>query len=216
MIRLLLSDGHAPTREALRLGLAAATGLEVVGEAGTGDELLGHLGTAAPAVVLLDLTLPGPDAFALLPALRGQYPQVRVLARGEFTNEQYVARAFDLGAHGYILKSAHLTELAHGVGTVAAGRPFLCAAIGLALLNRLYTGTPADGEAARLALGLSKREMEVLGLVAEGLTNAEIATKLFTSKRTVETHRQNIMDKTQTRNTAALIRLAATQGLLPE
>ena len=216
MIRLLLSDGNAPTREALRFGLAPAGGIELVGEAGHGDELLQLLSTAAPTVVLLDLSLPGPDAFALLPALRGQYPQVRVLARGELTNEQYVARAFDLGAHGYVLKTIQTTELVHGLSTVAAGRPFLCSAIGLALLNRLYTGSPADGDAARLALGLSKREMEVLSLVAAGLTNAEIATKLFTSKRTVETHRQNIMDKTQTRNTAALIRLAAIQGLLPE
>jgi DNA-binding NarL/FixJ family response regulator len=216
MIRLLLSDGHAPTREVLRLGLAAAPGLEVVGEAGTGDELLAQLGPAAPTVVLLDLNLPGPDALALLPALRGQYPLLRVLARGELSNEHYVARAFDLGAHGYILKSALASELAHGLATVASGRSFLCSAIGMALLGRLYTGTPADGDAARVALGLSKREMEVLGLVADGLTNAEIALKLFTSKRTVETHRQNIMDKTQTRNTAALIRLAASQGLLPE
>ncbi|MBF9141874.1 LuxR C-terminal-related transcriptional regulator [Hymenobacter properus] len=215
MIRLLLSDGHAPTREVLRLGLAAAPGLEVVGEAGDGDELLAQLSTASPSVVLLDLNLPGPDAMALLPALRGQYPQVRVLARGELTNEHYVTRAFDLGAHGYILKSAVPTELVHALATVASGRSFLCSAIGLALLGRLHASTPADGDAARAALGLSKREMEVLGLVAAGLTNAEIALKLFTSKRTVETHRQNIMDKTQTRNTAALIRLAASQGLLP-
>ncbi|MDO7854146.1 LuxR C-terminal-related transcriptional regulator [Hymenobacter convexus] len=216
MIRLLLSDGHAPTREVLRRGLAAAPGLDIVGEAGTGDELLAQLSTATPTVVLLDLNLPGPDALALLPALRGQYPQLRVLARGELTNEHYVARAFDLGAHGYVLKNAQSAELLHGLGTVAAGRPFLCSAIGVALLARHYASAPADGDAARVALGLSKREMEVLGLVAAGLTNAEIALKLFTSKRTVETHRQNIMDKTQSRNTAALIRLAASQGLLPE
>ncbi|MBJ6108746.1 response regulator transcription factor [Hymenobacter sp. BT523] len=216
MIRLLLTDGHAPVRAALRLGLVAAGSIEIVGEAGHGDELLALLATAAPTVVLLDLSLPGPDAFALLPALRGQYPQLRVLARGELTSEQYVARAFDLGSHGYVLKNALMPELVHGLAAVAAGRPFLCSAIGLALLGRLYTGTPADGDAARLALGLSKREMEVLSLVAEGFTNAEIAIKLFTSKRTVETHRQNIMEKTQTRNTAALIRLAAIQGLLPE
>ncbi|WP_310397462.1 response regulator transcription factor [Hymenobacter sp.] len=215
MIRLLLTDGHAPTREALRIG-AAAAGLEVVGEAGTGDELLAQLAATAPTVVLLDLSLPGPDAFALLPALREQYPLLRVLAHGELTNEHYVARAFDLGAHGYLLKSARSTELMHGLGTVAAGRPFLCSAIGLVLLGRLYAGSPAAGDTARATLGLSKREMEVLSLVAEGLTNAEIAVKLFTSKRTVETHRQNIMDKTQTRNTAALIKLAARQGLLPE
>ena len=216
MIRLLLTDGSAAAREELLIGLGAAASLLVVGQAGTGAELLAQLGTAVSTVVLLDLSLPGPDAFALLAAMREQYPELRVLARGEITNEQYVARAFDLGAHGYLLKSSQLSELVHGLGTVAAGRPFLCSAIGLVMLERLYAGSPAAGDAARASLGLSKREMEVLGLVAEGLTNAEIALKLFTSKRTVETHRQNIMDKTQTRNTAALIKLAARQGLLPE
>lgn len=216
MIRLLLTDGHPPTREALRTGLGVAADVEIVCEAGNGDDLLAQLADFVPTVVVLDLNLPGPDALALLPALRGQYPQLRVLARGELTNEQYVARAFDLGAHGYVLKSSQTSELVHGLRTVAAGRPFLCSAIGLALLGRFHSAAPAKNEAARAALGLSKREMEVLGLVAEGLTNAEIALKLFTSKRTVETHRQNIMDKTQTRNTAALIKLAARQGLLPE
>ena len=214
MIRLLLTDGHPPTREALRTGLGTAPGLMVVAEAGTGTELLAQLTTAAPTVVLLDLSLPGPDALALLPALREQYPQLRVLARGDLTNQHYVARAFDLGAHGYLTKTSNLPELVHGLTTVAAGRPFLCSAIGLALLSRYYAASPVASDAARTTLGLSKREMEVLSLVADGLTNAEIAGKLFTSKRTIETHRQNIMDKTQTRNTASLIKLAVRQGLL--
>jgi len=217
MIRLLLTDSDSSTRQALRIGLEAVVGLEVVGEVGSGAELLEAAAVLSPSVVLLDLSMPGPDTFAVLPALREQYPQLRIMARGELTNEHYIARAFDMGAHGYVLKSSLLSELLHGLSTVAAGRPFLCSAIGLALLGRLYIDKPApDGAAARVSLGLSKREMEVLSLVAEGLTNAEIAVRLFTSKRTIETHRQNIMEKTQTRNTAALIKLAARQGLLPE
>ena len=86
----------------------------------------------------------------------------------------------------------------------------------MALLRRLYIGSRAAGDVARATLGLSKREIEVLGLVADGLTHAEIADKLFPSKRIVETHRQNIMEKMQTRNTASLIKLAVRQGLLPE
>jgi DNA-binding NarL/FixJ family response regulator len=216
MIRLLLTEGNAAARAALRTSLAAAGGVSVVGEANNGTDLLAEVAVAAPTAVLLDLSLPGPDVLALLPALLGQYPELRVLAHGELLNEHYVARAFDLGAHGYLLKNALPNERLHGLQTVVAGRPFLCAPIGLALLARLYTGDAPSGDVARAALGLSKREIEVLGLVADGLTNAEIALRLFTSKRTIETHRQNIMDKTQTRNTAALIKLAVRQGLLPE
>ena len=216
MIRLLLTEGNPTARQELRLGLAAAAGLEVVAAVGTGPELLAALATAAPSVLLLDLALPGADAFGLLANLREQQPHLRIVARGELTNEHYVARTFDLGGHGYLLKTSLPSELVHALGTVAAGRPFLCSAIGLSLLARLYAGSLAQGDVARTALGLSKREMEVLALVSDGLTNAEIADKLFTSKRTVETHRQNIMDKTQTRNTAALIKMAARQGLLPE
>ena len=191
-------------------------GLLVVGEAGTGDELLAQLASTAPTVVLLDLGLPGPEVFALLPVLCGQHPQLRILACGNLTNEQYVARSFDLGGHGYLTKTSPLPELVHALSTVAAGRPFLCTAISLALLRRHYSSPAAASNEARASLGLSERELEVLSLVADGLTNAEIADKLFTSKRTIETHRQNIMDKTQTRNTAALIKLAARQGLLQD
>lgn len=208
MIRLLLTEGNAAARAALRTSLAAAEGMSVVGEADNGTALLELVAVTSPTAVLLDLGLPGPDVLALLPALRGQYPELRILAHGELLNEHYVARAFDLGAHGYLLKNALPRERVHGLQTVVAGRPFLCSPIGLALLTRLYTNEGQSSDLARAALGLSKREMEVLSLVAEGLTNAEIALRLFTSKRTVETHRQNIMDKTQTRNTAALIKLA--------
>lgn len=215
MIQLLLADGRAPARQLLRAKLGTVPGLTVVGEAGTGEELLVQLASTAPTVVVFDLDLPSFHAAAQLPAICKQYPQLRLLVRGELSNEQYVARIFDLGAHGYILSSASLPELVHGLRTVATGRRFLCSAIGLAMLDRLYQGSPVPGATASPVLRLSKRETEVLGHVSEGMTNAEIAAKLFTSKRTIETHRQNLLKKTRTSNTAALIKLAAREGLLP-
>lgn len=216
MIRLLLTEGHSQTRAALGVGLGALPELLMVGTAGTGAELLALLPSTAPTVVLFDLKLPGPDAFALLPALREQYPQLRVLAHGETTTASEVVRAFHLGAHGYLLKGARFAELVYGLRAVAGGQPFLGSAIGLGLLGRYQASSAAAAPIPRPTLNLSKREIQVLALVAEGLTNAEIGLKLITSKRTIETHRQNIIAKTQTRNTAALIKLAARQGLLPE
>ena len=216
MIRLLLTEGHSQMRTALGVGLGALPELAVVGIAGTGAELLALLPCSAPTVVLFDLKLPGPDTFALLPALREQYPQLRVLAHGELATAPEVVHAFNLGAHGYLPKGGRFAELVHGLQTVAGGQPFLGSAIGLGLLGRCHASSAAASSATRPILNLSKREIQVLALVAEGLTNAEIGLKLITSKRTIETHRQNIIAKTQTRNTAALIKLAARQGLLPE
>ena len=111
MLRLLRTEGGAFACQAL--GNAVA-GLVVAGETGTPHDLLAELASAVPGVVLFDLNLPGSDAFALLSALREQHPQLQPLAHGELTNEHYVARAFDLGAHGYILKTSNLAELVHG------------------------------------------------------------------------------------------------------
>ena len=219
-VRLLLTDSDVTFREALRGRLAAVADVVIVGEASTCDGFWAQAVATGPSVVLLDFALPGlgPDAFALLPVLLAQHPELRLLAHGGLTNKQYVARAFDLGAHGYQRKNVRFIELVHGLRTVAAGRPFLCSSIGLALPGRPGASGPAAGldNDARAAMDLSKREVEVLGLVPEGLTNAEIADKLFTSKRTIKTHRQNIIAKTQTRNIAALVKLAARRGLLPE
>ncbi|MCB2376443.1 response regulator transcription factor [Hymenobacter sp. BT635] len=216
MIRIILTDDHAIIRDGIRSLLREEPDLEVVGEAGNGEELLAMLPTTPADVVLLDLNMPGMDGFATLDALREQYPQLRVLVLSMLDHERYVAQALDAGALGYTLKNTGRSELIYALNTVAAGQPFLCTAIGIGLLRKFQSPEQAGTEATRGGSTLSKRELEVLQLIAEGLTNAEIADKLFTSKRTIETHRQNIIEKTQAKNTAALIKFAVSSGLLPE
>ncbi|GAB2457761.1 DNA-binding response regulator [Hymenobacter qilianensis] len=216
MIRIILIDDHAIIRDGIRSLLREEPGLEVVGEAGSGEELLTTLATTPCDVVVLDLNMPGTDGFATIPQLREQYPEVRILVLSMLDNERYVAQAIGLGASGYALKSTGRAELLYAIKTVAAGRPYLCTVIGLALLRKMHSLESPSSAVARAASGLSKRELEVLTLIAEGLTNAEIADKLFTSKRTIETHRQNIIEKTQAKNTAALIKYAVSQGMLTD
>ncbi|UOQ73857.1 response regulator [Hymenobacter cellulosilyticus] len=212
MIRLILVDDHKIIRDGLRSLLAAEPTLDVVGEAGDGAELLSLLPTTAADVVLLDVNMPILDGYATAARLREEYPEIRVLALSMLNDENHVGRMLDSGAHGYVLKSAGKLEIFQAIEAVMAGGRYLGSEIGMSLLTKALQA-PTAPEAPKSG-GLSKRELEVLQLIADGMTNAEIADKLFTSKRTIETHRQNIIEKTQAKNTAALIRYAARNGLL--
>ena len=217
MTRILLADDHAILRDGIRALLATDPDFDVVGEASNGAEVLAVLETTPADVVLMDVQMPVLDGFATLPELRRRFPDVRVLVLTMLDHENYVARMLEAGASGYVLKNAAITEITYAIRTVAAGHPFLCTEIGLSMLYKAAAQSHSDAQHkanSPTGTGLTARELEVLKLIAEGLTNGEIAEKLFTSKRTVETHRQNIIAKTQAKNTAALIRLAVSQGLI--
>jgi len=213
MHRIFLVDDHTIVRDGLRALLAHEPGIEVVGEAGNGQELLDQLPDIPADVVLLDANMPVLDGLATTLRLRAEHPGVRVLILSMLSHERYIGQLFDAGASGYVLKSAEKGEILVAIQTVIAGRQFLCSDLGLNMLRKVLSKDDEPEEAPK-ASRLSRRESEVLQLLAEGLTTNEIAEKLFTSKRTIETHRQNILEKTQTKNTASLIRLAVTQGLL--
>ena len=212
MSRIFLVDDHTIVRDGLRALLAKEPDIEIVGEAGNGQELLERLPTTPTDLVLLDANMPVLDGLATTLRLRAEFPDVRILILSMLSHERYIGQLFDAGANGYVLKSAEKGEIMIAIQTVIAGRQFLCSDLGLNMLRKVLAKDD-EPEAAK-ASRLSRRESEVLQLLAEGLTTNEIAEKLFTSKRTIETHRQNILEKTQTKNTAALIRLAVTQGLL--
>ncbi|NVO30246.1 response regulator [Hymenobacter lapidiphilus] len=229
MIRILLADDHTILRDGIRALLEQEADLQVVGEAANGQALLELLDHTPADLVLLDINMPVLDGFGVMPQLRAQFPEVRVLVLSMLDHENYVHRMLEAGALGYVLKNADSTEIIHAIRTVAANQHFLCTEIGLNLLRRLVERTPAPAlpDPYRLAPALARppaaatghselsgRELEVLQLIAEGLTNQEIADTLFTSKRTIETHRQNIIEKTQVKNTAALIRYAMSTGLI--
>ncbi|RZL12480.1 MAG: response regulator transcription factor [Hymenobacter sp.] len=213
MSRIFLVDDHTIVRDGLRALLAGEPAIEVVGEASNGQELLDRLPTCPADLVLLDANMPVLDGLATTLRLRAEYPQVRVLILSMLAHERYIGQLFDAGALGYVLKSAEKGEIMVAIQTVIAGRQFLCSDLGLNMLRKVLAKDDEPDETTKVSQ-LSRRESEVLQLLSEGLTTNEIAEKLFTSKRTIETHRQNILEKTQTKNTAALIRLAVTQGLL--
>ncbi|OON68007.1 response regulator [Hymenobacter sp. CRA2] len=214
MIRLMLVDDHTIIRDGIQALLADIPDFQVVGQARNGRELLDTLPDTPADVVLMDLNMPEMSGFEAIPLLRAQFPDVRILILSMLDHEKYVHQVLEAGALGYVLKNASKEEIVHAIRMVAGGKAFLCTEVGIGMLNKLVQGPVSPPPGAKRPSDLSNRETEVLKLIAEGLTNAEIADKLFTSKRTIETHRQNIIEKTQAKNTAALIKYAMENGLL--
>ncbi|WP_426061483.1 response regulator [Hymenobacter sp. B1770] len=212
MIRLFLVDDHAILRQGLRALLEPEAWLQVVGEAENGEQLLARLPATPCDVVLLDLDMPVLDGLATTRRLHAEFPDVRILILSMAAHAPAIGEVLAAGASGYVLKNAGRHEFVAAVQTVADGQRYLSSELGLAMLEKVLAGTPTPDHTA--ASRLSAREQEILQLVVNGLTNAEIADQLFTSKRTIETHRQNIIYKTGTKNTAALVKAAISQGWL--
>lgn len=217
MINIILVDDHKIIRDGIRAFLREEKDITVTGEAGNGRELLQVLAsTEQPHVILMDINMPDMDGFEATKAILEQFPEIKIMVLSMLDHEKYVQKMLDAGAAGYTLKNTGKDELLFGIRTVAAGNKFICTDIGLCFLNKLVKGPVVsfNQSTEKKASDLSQREIEVLKLIAEGLTNAEIADKLFTSKRTIESHRQNIIEKTQVKNTASLIKYALTQGII--
>ena len=215
MIRVFIVDDHTLIRDGLRALLEADPLFAVVGEAGNGQALLDLLPTVPADVVLLDLNMPVLDGLATTHRLREEYPHLRILLLSMMTHERTIGEALAAGAHGYVLKNADKYEVVAALQGVASGKRFLCSEIGLGLLEKLLLQEPRPSASGTSSgVHLTHREREILQLVASGLTNQEIADQLFTSKRTVESHRQNLLEKTGVRNTPALVKYAMEHGLL--
>ncbi|MFC6999041.1 response regulator [Rufibacter roseus] len=215
MVKLILVDDHTIIRDGLKSLLKTERSIQIVGEAENGQQLLQLLEQVTPDVVMLDLNMPVMDGFETLQHLQKKHPDIKVLVLTMLNQNSYVQKVRDAGAHGFVLKSAGKEELVHAVKTVANNNPYICSEVALNLLNRTNNGDGSgNGNGQVASPELSKREMEVLKLIAEGYTNAEIADKIFASKRTVESHRQHLIEKTKSRNTATLIKYALQQGLI--
>jgi two-component system, NarL family, response regulator NreC len=210
-VRVVIVDDHAVVRSGLRMLLDAADDIETVGEAGTAREAVFEVRARKPDIVLLDVGLPDRSGIEAAPDLLEEAPEARVLILSMEDDPSYVRQAFAAGASGYILKEAADAELVTALRAVAAGERYVHPALGA----RMAT---ADAEAAARAEAdpLSDREREVLRLLALGHTNQEIASMLFISVRTAETHRAHIMRKLRLNTRAELVRFALAQGLLEE
>ena len=210
LVRVALCDDHAVVRSGLRRILDAEDDLEVVGEAGSVREAVAVAETCRPDVFVMDLGLPDGSGIAATNEVVRVSPATRVLVLSVHDDVAYLRRAFEAGAVGYLVKEAADVELVQAVRQVAGGKRYVHPSLGAALLA-------PDAAPARLGGPggeLSDRELEVLRMMALGLTNAEIGQRLSVSVRTVETHRSHIHQKLNVRNRAELVRRAKQAGLL--
>jgi DNA-binding NarL/FixJ family response regulator len=189
-IRVLIVDDHPVVREGLRLFLGGRSDIVVVGEAADGHEAIAEAGRLAPDVILLDLSMPGMGGIAALGGLKGASPASRILILTSSTSDDSVLPAIRGGASGFLLKDAAPGDLARAVITVAAGGSWLAPSAARRVVDEI--GGPA---AAGPVAALTPREHEVLLLIADGLANKDIATRLFVSPKTVKTHVSSILMK---------------------
>ncbi len=212
VVRVAVCDDHGVVRSGLRRILDAEDDLEVVGEASSVKEAVAVASTCLPDVFVMDLGLPDGSGIDATAEVIRVSPATRVLVLTVHDDIAYLRRAFEAGAAGYLVKEAADIELVQAVRQVAGGRQYVHPSLGAALLA-------PDAAPARLGGPggeLSDRELEVLRMMALGLTNAEIGQRLYVSVRTVETHRSHIHQKLNVRNRAELVRRAKEAGLLDD
>ena len=214
MIRILLVDDHAVVRSGLRMLLNAKSGLTVVGDAADGDEAIRLAAELKPDVVLMDLSMPhGRDGLSATAELKKRLPDTSVLVLSMHDDDEYLFRAIHAGASGYVLKSAPHEELLSAIESVYSGNAYLYPTATKRLMNE-YMERIKHGDNSDSYESLSDREKQVLGWIAKGYSNKEIAENLIISVKTVETHKSHVMEKLGLRTRPDLVKYALKKGLL--
>lgn len=215
MIKILLAEDHNIVRNGISSLLNSQSDLEIVGEATDGLEVLKFLDEGIDVdLVLTDINMPNLNGIELIAKVKSHSPATKVIVLSMLDHENYVMEAIKNGASGYLLKNVSEEEMVFAIRHVFGGFLYVCSEMTLKILEKLSKFSKSGNSERQMSIDLSKREIEILFLIAEGYTNNEIAEKLFTSRRTVEGHRQNLLEKTGARNTATLIRFAVRSGLI--
>ncbi len=201
--KVFIVDDHYMVIEGIRSLLQNEKGIEWTGHAMNADSCLAFLRQQQPDVILMDINLPDKSGIDLCREVKELYPSVFIIGLSTFNQLSFIRKMMDSGASGYVLKNATQEELVTAMETVMRGKTFLSDEVSQTLQQNKDTG-----------IVLTRREKEVLGLIAEGLTNNEVAEKLFISPATVDTHRKNLLAKLQARNTASLVKTAMQLHLI--
>jgi DNA-binding NarL/FixJ family response regulator len=197
--KLFIVDDHFMVIEGIKAMLQSEAEMEWLGHAYNADTCLSFLQHQLPDVLLMDINLPDKSGLDLCREVKEKYASVRIIGLSTFNQLSFISKMLDHGAMGYLLKNATRQEILMAIRTVMQGKNYLSAEAFDMLKKPNLEEAPT----------LTRREIEVLQLIAEGMTNAEMAEKLFVSATTIDTHRKHLLEKFHAKNTAALIRAAA-------
>lgn len=216
-IQLFVVDDHPIFVDGIVNLLKDTPGFEIIGTASNGQEFLDKIKTKQPDIVLMDINMPVMDGIEATKELKLNYPKVKVIALTMFNDIRFIKDLLEIGAKGYVLKNISREDLIKAIHTVSEGKPFLDSTVQEKVISSM-SATDEDEfdekEADLMVQNITSRELEILQLIALGLTSQDISQKLFISKNTVETHRKNLLAKLNVKNTASLLKFAYKKGLV--
>lgn len=208
--KLIIVDDHTLFRNGLRILLNTLDDYQVIGEASNGKQFLELLETTIPDLVLLDINMPVMDGIEAATIAQKLYPDLRIITLSMYGEEDYYYKMVNAGVKGFLLKNSDIKEVKTALDVVFEGGSFFSSE----LLQNLVNSLKSSSRSKEIHAELSEREMEILILICQGLSNQEIGDKLFISKRTVDKHRANILEKSESKNTAQLVVYAIKNKLV--
>jgi DNA-binding NarL/FixJ family response regulator len=213
-LRILIADDHTLVRSSLAAMLEAQAELQVVGEAGTGQEACRLASELTPDIVLMDVSMPDGTGVQATEKIKQQMPQVRVIALTMHEDRSYLRLLLEAGASGYVLKRSESAELIHAIHTVAGGGTYLDPRLSDVVAQSLMSGGRPSLRGEIQGTALSEREEAVIRLLAQGYTSKEVGVKLSLSQKTVDTYKYRAMEKLELADRPAIFRYALAQGWL--
>jgi DNA-binding NarL/FixJ family response regulator len=219
MIKVLVVDDHKIVRDGIAALLKESKNIKLAGDCKDGNEVLGFLATHDVDVILMDILMEDVNGIEATKMVFEKYPDIKVLTLSMNKDYDYIQEMLKVGANGYILKNTSGDDLVKAIETVAEGKPYFSPEVTDVVMNNYMTPESKRNKTSKnkdIAAQLTNREIEVLQLIAQEMTNNEIAEKLFISRRTVDTHRRNLLQKLGVKNSIGLIRFAYNNGLIED
>ena len=213
IIRVLIVDDHTLFRKGLKKLLESMGNIEVIGEAKNGVEAVKQVATINPQVILMDIAMPEMNGLEATRQIHEQFPSIAIIILTMYDDEEFLKQSLEYGAIGYLLKNTSIEELYLALQTAAKGEPYFSPSLSRKMLNNFLGSRSPSLISQNLYSVLSNREIEILKLITDGNSNKAIANQLCISIKTVEKHRNNIMQKLKIHNIVDLVKYALKNGL---